>query len=130
MPWDSCPSTSVFPEVFGLVGSADSTFWSYNSMSNSAESWNYFIDVSKDAKYIIAGGYIKFTSGDFFPDADYEELVCNPLECGESSNFATPGTPLMRGSFHFYVDSHFEYRKYYFFGAPEFNVLVDDAKIL
>ena len=62
---------------------------------------------------------------------DYTEYDCYPFNC-DQLEIEAPGPTIAwrRGIFHLYVDSRFEYRKYYMFGEPKMHVQVDDAKIM
>ena len=71
----------------------------------------YFTDVSYDHKYVVSGGYITWASEKFLPASDYLELDCYPSVCGSGSNDPKYENNLTRGTFHFFVDSHFEFTK-------------------
>ena len=94
--YQSCPSGSIFPLVFGLnggVGDFQPTYGSTQFLST---------DISYDGEYYLLGGSMAWDGTEFLPQENYETVWCEGANCSNMPDSPDTNNRWQRGIIHLY----------------------------
>ena len=108
MAFATCPTTAVFPTIYGLDNSTAA--WPFDEANVIIKS----LDFSLHEPIVVAGGFLKWTTSgtaEMISDTTFD--WCEGLECQSQPSLNVSLSSFKKGLFHFYNTDNYADRKYY-----------------